>query len=38
MHKRLKIQRETTEKIQSSFERNLWRKHDNPRKTLNEDE
>ena len=38
MYKHLKIQRETTEKIQSSFERNLRRKNDAPRKKINEDE
>lgn len=29
---------ETIEKIQSYFKRNLWQKHDNPWKTINEDE
>jgi hypothetical protein len=37
VHKHLKIQRDTTEKIQSSFKRSLRRKHENPRKTINEE-
>jgi hypothetical protein len=35
LHKHLKIQRETIEKIESFFERNLWGNHDNPRKIIN---